>query len=335
MDDSFPREMREMKRNVVFIIGYPRSGTTLLRMILCNHPSIFIAYELLFLPYLIGKWPGYGNVSEYSNFRRMYEDVMATYYFVEKRSRGAKTISVEEWYERCQAFDILSVLLPVIQYETGAPDTPGVWLGDKSPNYTTRVSAIKKAIPEARFIHIVRDVRDTALSARKAWNKNIYRFVQRWADDIRDLQRALREIPADNLVEIRYEDLVKDPETTLTRIFTFLDLNYDPTMLKLQKPAENLGDTRGCVAVVSSNTEKYKSRLQAVEISRMESLCWDMLHCYGYQAGKYPDLKRVSNWQMSWFMFADMANRLRFEHKQGRSFGFIMKSIISLNRTRM
>jgi hypothetical protein len=323
------------KRNVVFIIGFPRSGTKLLRAILCNHRSIFITHELLFLPYLIEKWAAYGDVSQFSKFQWMYDDVMRTYYFVEKRNRGARIIGAEEWYERCRAFDILGVLLPIIQYETSAPELPGIWLGDKSPNYTTHVSLIKKAIPEAKFIHIIRDVRDTALSARKVWNKNIYRFVQRWADDIRELQKILRQMPDADRIEVRYEDLVRHSEMTLTRILSFLGLDYDPAMLKLQKPSENFGDARDRVAVVSSNTEKYKNSLRAMEIRRLESICWDVLRHYGYQTGEYPALKRIPHWKMSWFMCCDVVNRLVFDYKQGHSIGFIMKSIISLNRTRV
>jgi len=155
-------------QRILFILGFPRSGTTLLRSLLCNHSEIYITYEMLFLPLILQRWHSYGDLSDYHNFGKLYRDVMATYYFVEKADAGRPSMDQRAWYESCKEYTPLEILAPVIRFETNAPEGAGIILGDKSPNYTTHVHQIAHAFPEAKFIHIIRDVRDAALSAKKA-----------------------------------------------------------------------------------------------------------------------------------------------------------------------
>ena len=325
----------ENRRKLLLIIGFPRSGTKLLRAILCNHEQIFLTHELVFLPHLLTNWDRYGDLSVFENFERMHRDIMNTDYFFAKVSRGDKAISAQEWYKLCATFDPVGVFSAVIRRETGAPDSPAVWLGDKSPNYTTHLLAIKRGIPEAKVVHIVRDGRDAALSARKVWRKNIYRFVQRWADGMRRLQDDLRRFPANDVLEVRYEDLLTGPDDAVRRLLDFLGLDYQLDVLKLHKPPENRGDTRYESQIVGDNFGKYKAQLSERQIRRMESVSWDMLKHYRYEVAEYAKVERVPGWLMIWYSACDLVNRLLFDIKLQGGLAPAIKSIITRYRTRM
>jgi hypothetical protein len=274
------------KASIVFILGFPRSGTTLLRSLLCNHSEIYITYEMLFLPWVLQRWDSYGDLSEYRNFSRLYKDIMATYYFVEKSTAGRPILDQRTWYESCKEYSPLGILVPIIRFETDAPEGKNLILGDKSPNYTTHVPRIIRAIPEAKFIHIVRDVRDAALSARSAWKKNILRFAQRWSDGTRKLKMAIAELDESTVVEIRYEDLIREPERILRQLLGFLGLDFEDEILYLKKPSENLGDTKGEARIVAGNLDKYKKKMTSKEIARMNQIAGEMLTYYGYEVSK-------------------------------------------------
>src|SRR4029079_13301982 len=90
---------------------------------------------------------------------------------------------------------------------------------------------IQALLPEARFIHLIRDGRDVALSYQKAGANNLplYESARDWAAQVRATRRQVRELSY--YLEVRYENLMLEPEKTLRRICEFLDLAWDPAIL--------------------------------------------------------------------------------------------------------
>lgn len=323
------------QRRILFIIGFPRSGTKLLRSILNNHPRIFLAGELLFLPYLLDNWDRYGDLSNLDNFRLMHADITKTFYFAVRADQGMDIIDAEQWHAACESFDPTGILLPLLRHETRAPNSDEVWLGEKSPNYTTHLAQIKRALPEARIIHIVRDVRDAALSARKIWNSNIHRYAQRWADGMRPLCRELESLSPQDCLELRYEDLLSEPDATLSRVTDFLDLEFREDIVNLSKPSENFGDAKEAVGIMSGNTQKYKTQLTSREQNRIEAVCSKILRHYGYEVTTTAPDRRLSRARMTCYMAADIGNRILFDLRLGRRFGFVARSMLARLRTRL
>jgi hypothetical protein len=104
--------------------------------------------------------------------------------------------------------------------------------GDKRPTYCFRMDIIRKILPEARFIHIIRDGRDAALSLRKmpfspGWE--IETQANYWRDCVLAARRAGTGCP--DYLEVRYEDLILNTAEILNRICPFIDLPYDSAML--------------------------------------------------------------------------------------------------------
>ena len=91
---------------------------------------------------------------------------------------------------------------------------------------------IQRLVPEAHFIHVIRDGRDAALSYRGLWfgpGDDIEAQARFWVHEVRSARAQSVELH--HYLEIKYETLVSDPETTLRNICDYLGLSYEPRML--------------------------------------------------------------------------------------------------------
>jgi hypothetical protein len=110
--------------------------------------------------------------------------------------------------------------------------------GDKSPRYRALMGQIQRMLPEARFVHLIRDGRDVALSIRDLWwgPNSVQEAASWWVTSIRQARREMEHV--DYYLEIRYEDLILDSESTLKRICDFIDLPWNPHMLEYYHHAD-------------------------------------------------------------------------------------------------
>ena len=129
-----------------------------------------------------------------------------------------------------------------VLYETYATSFGKTRWGDKSPGYVRRIHALADLLPEAHFVHIIRDGRDVALS----WfdvpfgPESIPEAAERWRKDVRVGRRAGRQHAAGRYMEVRYERLVTRPERVLQRVCEFGDLSFDPAMLEYTSRVEHI-----------------------------------------------------------------------------------------------
>ncbi len=113
-------------------------------------------------------------------------------------------------------------------------------VGEKTPGYVRKMRLIEKAMPEARFIHVIRDGRDVALSR---WKRTLEegerapagQVGEGWQRRIRRAQRQGKRLS--HYMELRYEDLVTDTEPNLRAIAEFIELDWDPVMLRFYEGA--------------------------------------------------------------------------------------------------
>ncbi|HKN69644.1 MAG TPA: sulfotransferase [Terriglobales bacterium] len=156
------------------------------------------------------------------------------------------------------------------------------------------MATIKREIPDALFVHVVRDGRDAALSMRKqheapprlwARERALFAWALLWEWTVRKGRRCGKMFPAD-YIEVRYEDLVCHPEKTLSTLGEFLD--HDLDYGRIQKT--------GIGRVVSPNTvwkdeagrevfspvNRWKTKLSQPEIAALEALIGDCLEEFSY-----------------------------------------------------
>jgi hypothetical protein len=135
--------------------------------------------------------------------------------------------------------------------------------GDKTPRYVESIPLLARLWPDARFVHLVRDGRNVALSYADVpfGPKTVAKAAELWATRVRmgiEAGRALR----DRYIEIRYEDLVEDAEGEAKDLCEFLALDFDSGMLDYTERA------RGAVL---PRAKKYNPHVAERPISKVRS----------------------------------------------------------------
>ncbi len=273
--------MEQRMHSPVFIVGMPRSGTKLLRGMLNGHSQVFIPLnETEFLPAWIRRWASFGNLSNRHTFMEFYQRFVDTFYFQNRMAEHGEQIRPDVWYNRCDGdFSIANVFEQLIRHDAKVPEG-AIW-GDKSPSYLNHIESIRAIYPTAKFIHLIRDARDYVLSLEKAFGKNRLRAAQRW-NDAMFLAKEEGERLGSDFIEVRYEDLVDAPEREARRLCSFLALDFESSMIALQRATENLGDTKGAQRIVAGNYGKYKTQMNTDELRSVEAYCAEGLNQMGY-----------------------------------------------------
>jgi len=209
------------------VIGVARSGTTLLRLMLDAHPELAIPPETHFIPKVIkafehGDDPA-ADAFEVITAHRRWAD-----FGLEAEELRARF----DRHRRLTAGDALREFYGLYASKHGKAR----W-GDKSTNYVRKMKAIRRTLPEARFVHLIRDGRDVALSLLDVHfgPTTIEDAAEKWSSEIRRARRQGSR--GDDYLEVRYEDLIADPEPVLRRICQGTELPWDATMLDYQDRA--------------------------------------------------------------------------------------------------
>lgn len=295
----------------LFLVGMPRSGTKLLRDLLNQHSRIAIPdIETEFLPYLAHRLERLGEAADPAAFSALYAQLVRLNYFDFRRLQG-EIISEQRWFGACRSFGAAGVFEALIRQEVAAPPGSGIVWGDKSPGYIDDIPLISGLYPQARVLHIVRDVRDYCLSIHRAWGKDMLRAAERWSDGLSQARRDGRVLGA-RYLEIRYEDLLTDTEATLRQICGFLGLAFEPAMLTLSRPSENLGSTRGVASVVAHNSGKYLQQMAVRELLAVEAIAGETLVACGYGlTHELQPRRRLTTRERLWAQFKDAVNLVR------------------------
>jgi hypothetical protein len=206
-----------------FIVGVPRSGTTLLRFMLDAHSQLAIPPETGFLPELIQKRPHtpLKLVSLLSNFHTWPDFGITTDQLLNATHThmgGTKSLDLT---------NAVRSFFTLYAHRHGKKR----W-GDKTPTYLRHMVEISKLIPEARFVHIIRDGRDVAVSVRPLFfspSSTIAGIAQDWVTNIRVARKIAKKVPY--YLEVTYESLVNRPEPVLRQICEFIELPFESGML--------------------------------------------------------------------------------------------------------
>jgi Sulfotransferase family len=264
----------------LFIVGMPRSGTKLLRGLLNRHSRIGVAdIETEFLPWMARRFARFGDLRQRARFDAFHAAMLRHSYFRLRREQGG-LVGAQCWHAACADYSAAGVFEALMRLEVDAPPGSGRIWGDKSPSYIDDLPLLKQLYPAAKVLHIVRDVRDYCLSTHQAWGKDMLRAAQRWADGVRQARKDGADLGPDYL-ELRYEDLLERTEAELRRVCAFLGVEFEPAMLELGRPAENLGDARGASKVVRGNSGKWHA-MQPQTLARVEEIAGAALLEFGY-----------------------------------------------------
>jgi len=298
----------------LFIVGMPRSGTKLLRAIISAHPRVRIPkIETEFLPYWVRNWEKFGTLSEWEEFQRFHASCRSLPFFV-YLDEGNDDVDALSWYRRCKSFTPASVFEALLRTHLEIESDEVIW-GDKSPSYIGHMQLLKQLYPEARFIHIVRDVRDYCLSIRKAWRKNMLRAAQRWADDVSSA-RMIGSALGDDYFEVRYEDLLEDPSGAAREVCAFLGVEFYEDLLNLARPVENLGEAKDAAGILKHNAGRFRTGLNDRQRRRIEAVAGKTLKELGYPCDHSGPSVRVGKARLRFLQAIDGANLLLFSARE-------------------
>ena len=210
------------------IVGARRAGTTLLRLMLDAHPDLAIPPETYFIPKAVKRWQLAANPR---NLKAKPVDAFYETVVGHKRWKdfhldpAAFRRRLEEERPR-EVGDAVRVFYRLYADKVGKPR----W-GDKTPFYVRRMTLIQEIVPEARFVHIIRDGRAVTLSIKDLWfgPNSIDEAADFWTARIGEGREQAPQLS--HYMEVRYEDIVRDPEPHLRRICDFLDLDWTDRVL--------------------------------------------------------------------------------------------------------
>lgn len=259
----------------IFLLGCPRSGTTLLRVMLNAHPRIAIPPENRFVaPLYFGRHrftpPGSARAA-----RRMARALT-------RRGRGSSHLGTT----RAQL---------LADFDRTRPPTVGAALdqvfaayasrhgkerwGDKRPAYYTLVDELHAMFPQAKFVHLVRDGRGCVASLKRPpFSYSPTRAIATWLNSMHAGRRALRRLGPERVLELRYEDLATSTEVTLRTLCAFVDEDFDEAMLHPEAvvadyvPAHFEQHGQIAAGVNTSSMRAWERELSATEVAAVERL---------------------------------------------------------------
>ncbi|WP_326723912.1 MULTISPECIES: sulfotransferase [unclassified Streptomyces] len=271
----------------VFVLGCPRSGTTLLQLMLHAHPRIALPPETRFvLPAYEGRL-GFGDLRERGNRAglaqwitgrketRFHELGVDAGRVAERITEGPPTLG-----------SALGIALRAYAEEHGK-----VRWGDKRPAYALHVPEILRLFPDAQFIHLVRDGRDcvASLLGMPWWHRGFHEAVATWAQVMDTTRTYARKLGPGSWHELRFEDLVADPEGQLRGVCEYLGEEYAPEMrepyrvAEMAVPARKTWHRRTHGALDSSRAGSWTTRLTPAQIRLCDDVLGDRLTSYGYE----------------------------------------------------
>lgn len=248
----------------IFIVGAPRSGTTLLRRLLNQHSMLCVPEETHF-------------------FTRLSKPFVQLW----ERDHNKKAIQllneqpiVQDWQVNVAAREIgdldgeaaYAYALKLIMSKKAISEQKIYW-AEKTPAYVFFIQSLRRLFPDARFIHLYRDGRDVAISlAPLSWGpNNAYSCARYWRSAI-EAWRDSRKMLGDDAFELSYESLCQEPDEYLEEILKFIGLPYESVIL------EN-------TAIKKNNWGKWRNKffMSADELSAFEVAAGETLNLLHYE----------------------------------------------------
>lgn len=248
-----------------FIVGAPRSGTTLLRLMLDAHPDLAIPPETGFVAVLGRDMPANRGPEDFLRAITDFPPGAPSWpdFGIDRAVLLEEVVGSGEEFSATEALRIF--------YRSYARRFGKTRWGDKTPTHCLQIPEIRRLVPESHFIHIVRDGRDVALSLRNTWfspGQDAGVLANYWSNCVSTARRDGSSVGG--YLELRYEDLVLDPETQLRRICSFIKIPFFPSMLDYHDHAgERLEELRTRYRSDGSVLVSHDQRLSIQKLSSM------------------------------------------------------------------
>lgn len=281
-----------MSDSPIFIVGMPRSGTSLLTNMMAAHPDIAVAYETHYLNIWMRLYSHLDVTKPHE--RELFIDVF-------ERGGQLSRLGVEkeklsetlDQMEQVRHQDIFECLLRLHAMHKGKRR-----FGEKTPSHERYIHTLLEWYPDAKIIHTVRDPRAVVSSMLISpyQTSSPYSDAKRWSESFANMTRYFKD-PRVHFV--KFEDLVTDPKPQLEKICSFVEEKFDEQMLNKEHygfpdpamfPQHNRGQkhlrkhentVKG--SLQPKNAEKWKTNLTESQIAIIEAIAKEGMQHWGYE----------------------------------------------------
>ncbi len=303
----------------IFIIGTERSGTNLLRLMLNAHSAIAVPHPPHIVKFFGPLEAHYGELRREANFRQLVNDVcrmveLHTYPWEFRPDR-------DQVLRLARDRNLLAVYFQL--YDQYLAHSGKRRWACKSTFMIEHVAGILRYHPDARFIFMVRDPRDVAVSAKQSIFNHFHVFytARRWQREQRIGLEWLAKLPPDRIMLLRYEELLADPEGLLRRLCLFLDEPFEEEMLEYHRSCEarksgslSISWQNTSRPVLQNNSEKFRIQLSQQEIRIIEAIAGSEMHTLGYNPVFPPEGQQTGLTQERFsYRFSESLLKLRAE----------------------
>jgi hypothetical protein len=263
----------------LFIVGAPRSGTTFLTRLvnrfldfhISRDAGVFLRFETMLAHY--------GNLEVDGNLERLVNDMYKDYFFRTRLIERGLTVSAEELRATLRERSYPALVAHILATVARTHGKTG-W-GNKKPSYSLSIGGVDGLFPTARFVHIIRDGRDVALSMRTAQNNLLertwYYAARDWHRHVTDGRDMGHRLGPGRYMEVRYEDLLGDPAEALARILRLAG-GSDAEIERLVTRRPEIG-----ARVKTGNFNKWKTRIPDRGVRIIERVAGPLLSGCGYE----------------------------------------------------
>lgn len=277
--------MSETTVKKLFIMGCPRSGTTWMQLLLAQHPLVATAPETQIFAYYL------------DHFRRQWQHEHDGPGRAHQGRAGlSRLLSEDEFLELCQG------TAERVLEKIGARNPEAQVIAEKSPRHALEAAFIERVFPDALFLHVVRDPRDTAaslLAAGRDWApwapKSAIGAAKLWNSCV---EGGRRVAGSPRYREVRYEDLTENTAGELAGILDWLGIPLAPadceaavhacalSRLAKQTGGDGLpipGEKSPTGFFRNGTSGGWRAELSGTDVRVIEQLCGPLMDELGYE----------------------------------------------------
>jgi hypothetical protein len=273
-----------MDTGLVFLCGFPSSGTDLLKNIMNAHPDVCINGEFPFLHELSRTYGGTVTAEEAQEVITALRQIDVYH--------GFANLNPELSPERTE-YSFAEI------YTAMLGEKPCRWQGNKTPQNTEHIDALRVLFPKAKFIVIIRDVRDVALSWSNKWGKHKVLCAHKWNARMLRGAHLLKQLDRYDFLLIKYEALLSDFENTATEICDFLRIEFSESMNEFHKSVHHVLDGKVNYGrpLIKDNSNKWVAELSSKQIWRIEEVAFQALRLFDYPITLATEPRPLTKWE--------------------------------------
>ena len=273
----------------IFIVGAPRSGTTMLQYRLRNHPEISLPTgESHFIVPLCMNQASFVDLTRTDNIRAVLQAMYRqNRNFLETDLHGV-AFDIDKLAEafHAEGRHTVPAIIGGLFEKNARAESKSRW-GDKTPYYVMHTDKILEWFPDAQIVHLIRDGRDVALSLFRRRHDfmvyNTYYAAEYWESFVAKGRALGRQLPPDKYMELRFEDILASPREMLEKLCEFLTVEFTEALFDIQ-PSEKKSKTPLVHQPLKvDNAGKWHVQMTPSQVHAFERVAGETLEACGYE----------------------------------------------------